>query len=446
MSNKRTYSPIVSDFYKYTVESFYDSLIDKTRADYGFQSRVRWKKDNKSSYITSLILGMAPSKFILASTSACKVTSKGIKDQKYYEEWSKKSIDFLNIDSNNRVTTLKEFKNNEFGIEPGMYEINGQVVEIIEGENDTFDTLPGVIKSTFLNALITVEIITAATREQLSNLFIRMNDGISLNGPEKRNAVICKFADEIRSLATEYEALLKVYFTPADINRRKVDDFIAGLALVYFHGVGYTISDKTLWSAYAAGSTEDNLVHKFVEDFRKFINTFPDATVIPNKNTVLDLFSIVKELNDNGYTIEDSSEFMDRFLEVNAELIVDETKHHYNSGRDATYKELLRSREVKFTTVRRREIDKRFDPVKYCIKRDSNRNFSKEEKFVAAVNQNWLTPEGKPIEKSKLFDPTQYHGGHKIPWADGGSTDQENLAVQTTEDNLKLGRNPVQNS
>ena len=95
MSNKRTYSPIVSDFYKYTVESFYDSLIDKTRADYGFQSRVRWKKDNKSSYITSLILGMAPSKFILASTSACKVTSKGIKDQKYYEEWSKKSIDFL---------------------------------------------------------------------------------------------------------------------------------------------------------------------------------------------------------------------------------------------------------------------------------------------------------------------------------------------------------------
>ena len=84
----------------------------------------------------------------------------------------------------------------------------------------------------------------------LSELFIRMNDGISLNGPEKRNAVISEFSAVIRSLATTYQDTFSKFFTPKDINRRKIDDFIAGLALLYFHGISTKVSDKNLWSAY----------------------------------------------------------------------------------------------------------------------------------------------------------------------------------------------------
>ena len=59
MSNKHTFNPIVSDFYKYTVEEFINEVHSVTMGDYSFQSRVRWSLENKSSYITSLILGMA---------------------------------------------------------------------------------------------------------------------------------------------------------------------------------------------------------------------------------------------------------------------------------------------------------------------------------------------------------------------------------------------------
>jgi len=445
MSNKATFGPIQSDFYKYSVESFLAEMQPKTRADYSFQSRVRWANDNKRSYITSVILGMAPSKFILASTDACQVTSKVAADKQYYQGWKGRTVDYLNIDSNNRVTTLAEFIRGEFGIQPGFYDIAGQVVEIIEGENDMFETLPNVIMQAFSNAVVTIEIITSATRDQLSELFIRMNDGISLNGPEKRNAVISDFSNTIRNLATEYESVLRNFFSKADINRRKVDDFIAGLALVYFGGLNTTISDKSLWSAYAYGSTEDKLIHKFESDFKSFINFMgDDLKALPNKNCVLDLFALVKDLKDNNFSISNRDGFIEGYMKTHAMNLTDFTTYTYNNGRDAVYKELMRSRESSFNKLRREIVTKTWNPEEFCTQLDPKRNFSKEQKFSAAVRQNWVTPEGKTIDKGRLFDPTAYHGGHIEPHADGGSTDDANCAVQEAGDNLSLGRNPIQ--
>ena len=257
------YAPIKSGLATATLSDFQDKAADKVRADFGFQSRVRWTLENKQSYITSLILGMAPSKFIFASTKLCANTNN-IPDKEYYDKWNEDDVDYLNIDSNNRVTTIAEYWKNEFGIEEGFYDIDDTIVEIIKGTNDTYNTLPLVVKERLNTATITLEIIHSASRNQLSQLFIRLNDGITLNGPEKRNAIISKFADEIRRLATKHETYLSHFFAPKDINRRKVDDFIAGLSMLYFHGIKVTISEKTFQAAYKSESTEDNSIDKFV--------------------------------------------------------------------------------------------------------------------------------------------------------------------------------------
>ena len=204
MTKQIAFSVIDTKAFNYFVNSFLSEVAPKTVADYSFQSRVRWTLENKRSYITSVILGMAPSKFILASTVACMSTTQVDGDKDYYRSWKDRDVDYLNIDSNNRVNTLKEFERNEFGIQPGFYDVGGQPIEIIEGKNDTYENLPFVILQAFLNASVSVEVITSATRRQLSSLFIRMNDGISLNGPEKRNAVISEFSNTIRELATTY--------------------------------------------------------------------------------------------------------------------------------------------------------------------------------------------------------------------------------------------------
>ncbi len=447
MSTKENFAPIISVQRPASLKYFQDNKADSVRADFSFQSRVRWTLDNKRSFVTSLVLGMAPSKFILADTEQCRLTTRNTRDQKYYDDWKDKGVNYINVDSNNRVTTIAEYWNNQFGLESGFYDIDDSIIEIIEGENDTYDRLPDIVREKLNSAVVTIELITCASREQLSQLFIRLNDGMSLNGPEKRNAVICDFANEVRRLATKYQSYLSCFFAPKDIHRRKIDDFIAGLAMIYFHGIGVTISDKTLWSAYRSGSNEDLGVYKFVdflEKFFKFLDT--NIKVIPNKNTVLDLFYMYKQLSDDRYVVEDSEGFFRDFFKVNAKLLDDPEKHEYNNGRDATYKELLRSREVRFNNLRYSLIIAKgeFDPTKYAVKRDSRRGFSREEKFIAAVNQDFVTPEGKEIDPTKLYDWEEYQGGHIEPWSDGGETNQENCVIQTAEDNRELGANPVE--
>ena len=439
------YAPIESGLATSSLSDFQDKAAGKVRADFGFQSRVRWSLENKQSYMTSLILGMAPSKFIFASTKLCANTNN-IPDKEYYDKWNEDGVDYLNIDSNNRVTTIAEYWKNEFGIEEGFYAIDDTIVQIIKGTNDTYDSLPLVVKEKLNTATITLEIIHSASRNQLSQLFIRLNDGMSLNGPEKRNAIISKFADEIRRLATKHETHLSDFFAPKDINRRKVDDFIAGLAMIYFHGIKVTISEKTFQAAYKSESTEDNSVDKFVtfiEKFFKFIGN--KIKTIPNKNTVLDLFVIYKQLTDDRFVIEDKKKFFKDFFKVNADLLKDTTKHEYNDGRDATYKELLRSREVRFNTLRHKLIlDAGFNPESYAIERDSRRTFTREDKFISAVESDFMTAEGKEIDPTKLYDFREYQGGHIQPWSKGGKTNQDNCVIQTAEDNNKLGAKPVE--
>ena len=52
------YAPIESGLATSTLSDFQDKASGKVRADFGFQSRVRWSLENKQSYMTSLILGM----------------------------------------------------------------------------------------------------------------------------------------------------------------------------------------------------------------------------------------------------------------------------------------------------------------------------------------------------------------------------------------------------
>ena len=118
----KTYASLISQTKMSTVNNLIQLITgQKVEADLSYQSRTRWSLEDMQSYITSLIIGMAPSKFIFAATAACSAASQNKKDQEYYQGWIDKLVDYLNIDSNNRINTIRKFINNEFGIEPGVY-------------------------------------------------------------------------------------------------------------------------------------------------------------------------------------------------------------------------------------------------------------------------------------------------------------------------------------
>ena len=116
-ANKNNFAPIVSVQRPASLKYFQENKADSVKADFSFQSRVRWTLENKRSYMTSLVLGMAPSKFILADTEQCGLTTRNTSDIKYYDGWRNEGVNYINVDSNNRVTTIAEYYNNQFGLE-----------------------------------------------------------------------------------------------------------------------------------------------------------------------------------------------------------------------------------------------------------------------------------------------------------------------------------------
>ena len=153
----KTYASLISRTKMSTVNNLIQLITgNKVEADLSYQSRTRWLLEDMQSYITSLVIGMAPSKFIFAATQSCSAAAQNKKDLEYYQVWISKLVDYLNIDSNNRVNTIRKFINNEFGLQPGIYLINGQSITVEEGINDTYETLDDVVKFAFLNAKLKV--------------------------------------------------------------------------------------------------------------------------------------------------------------------------------------------------------------------------------------------------------------------------------------------------
>ena len=446
------------------VKEFLDDVVDLVEADLAFQAGEfsRWSIFQKSSYVTAQIRNFAPSKFIFADINACleyAEENEQVLDIAYYKEWLMNGVSYLNIDSNNRTINLLGFVNDEFPILPGEYRVGEWFGEVVKGKNDLYSTLPEAIRNRFDESTISVTRYVDVSREELSDLFININDGKPLNDPEKRNAKTSAIAVVIRELASSYFTRFvsddTKWIGTKEANRRYVDDFIAGLAFIYFYGLEKTISPDALWEMYGPNSNASNNASKFKKVFNNFMTFMDDDDLkaIPNKNSILDLFVIYVENKKNDIVpIEKKKkEFILKYIDICGELILDLSTTY--DGKDVganwttlkNFETLVAGRQAANNRKRNLLITKKIKMSTYFKKVVLKpRAATANTKFGVAVRDGWKTPEGKDITRSKLNDGETYHGGHdKIPHADGGGNGPDNIKVQEAEDNLKLGRNPI---
>jgi len=425
----------------------YLTIIDKVYADLNCQSVTRWDLSNKQSFIVSVILNTAPSKFILAHVNSCLNNAEISNDKKsvdYFTQFVERAT-YLNLDSNNRTNTILEYKQNKFSIPEGNYVI-GDEVYTITSENGTYSKLPVGMKNILDSRKITLEVYLNATREDITRLFLVVNSGVTLNAPELRNPILSNVADEIRELATKYSKTFSAagVFTQKEINRRKLDDYFAGLCMIYLDGLDSKITAKSLEEMYY-NENANKLVNKFVREVERFLKTVgKNLSIFKRENGLLDLFVIYLEQIRGGKKITEPDSFVKDYINIQIDLMKDKTEHSYNeNGRSATFSELLRSREIRFNTLRNKLITAKFDCTKYFVQLDSRRNGSIEEKLIAAKDQGWVTPEGVEIPMEDVLT-ADFEIGHIKPYADGGKSELSNFAIQTREDNRKLGKNPIQ--
>lgn len=375
---------IVSKTVKWNLNTV-KSNLDVVRIDEYFQSPARWTEAQMRSYYDSLFKGMAPSKYILADVSLCLENSTKEDDKEYYHSWFVKktsdnsSVKYLNLDSNNRWTSLTMLFTNNVGLKGGCYlDKNNNTIVIKDGTR--WSDLSPEVQNFILDCKITVEIYEKATRSQLSDIFIAVNSGSPLNAPEKRNAIISDICKTCRDLGEYYyrnpktaSDLIRSMFKDSQYNRRTVDEYFSWLSAIYNYGVGYKITQNTLNDGYDPQSLMSKNSKAFKTSINKFFNEWIkpyESELLERKrvgnNTILDLYVFYCSYNDK---IKNVNDFMENFLKVTDRLIASTICDLQIANRKYTFAELLRSREYKFSQLRHKTyVDELKDRNLFTVK------------------------------------------------------------------------------
>lgn len=422
-------------------------LKSTTALDFAFQSEGRWGQQEKTNYITSLILGMAPSKIVICNINSClKASEQDSYDYHYFYEWSKKGYSSISVDGNNRTMTISEYFNDKVLLKKGDYILpNGQVIHI-DDSNNLWSKHPLTFKQFIENEVrITVTEYLNATRQDLTNLFKCINDGMSLNAQELRNATLCNYAIWIRKMKDlSYKSMLKKVFpTEKQRIRRMVDDYIVSMSIFATRGTDKDIQGASKNHAYTDDSSESQTTkraEKLIIKFSDFVKRNA-STNLKDSSELFNMFMAYTYLEDNGYVLKDEKIFYDWFMAGEARRAADTTPIcTTNTGESRTYQSCNRTMTKLELSSRHKYIlrDLSKDILTFATKKDSQRLFSAEERYVLWERQKGMClATGEPIPESEINDDSKWAADHITPYSKGGLTSIENGQLINKLANLK---------
>ena len=451
---------VSSDNYNLAMLDFYKNVVPNQKADEAFQANkyTRWSLEQAANYMSSTATGKAPSKFILCDIEKClesAIQDERPSDIEYYKDWLAMGVKYLNLDSNNRCINVTDFYQNKVAIESDHYRLGDMIVLVEKGLNDTYDKLPKKLKEAFDNAVVSVQMYTDVTRQELSDIFTRLNDGKPLNEPEKRNASTSLVAQAVRELASEYYSVFthknNKWFTDEQGNRRGPDDEVAKMFYLFVNGHSANVSSvKSLKKMYEIKSKEEDFIRQFKSIFKAFMKWHEDEQVFAlPKNSVFDLWIIFLKLkNDENAKIKDGKlkSFIKLYCKIVGNLLADETIYDREAPLlPGPFSTMIGGKQPGNNLKRHELIWPKIEEVfdTYFVSLDPKRSITPNERLSTAARDDFMTPEKKEIDLSKLNDGETYHGGHKEAHTLGNPTTVDNSVIQEATDNLKNGKNPV---
>lgn len=453
MNNTLPKKPLISTHfsYKFNHEAI-RRLRRYTALDLAFQSEERWDEYKRSNFVTSLITGMAPSKIVVANIDACienlnKNDEEYAEDLKYFTDW-KRNFKTISIDGNNRTITIDEYLNDKVTIKHGTYILRSGKTATIDETNDTFGKHPQtLIDHIEANVVVSVEQYENCTRDDLTLLFLNINDGMTLNQQEKRNAILVPFSKWVRETTKLHygDMLMKVFTSDKARARRVVDDYIVSMAIYVAKGADVSIQSNEKNKAYDTKSVFSHAVvlkrvDKMISNYAKFIKRNA-GNEMKTSSTLFNLFMVYNHIMDNNYAIRDEKKFYTWFMSTeNGRLADTKPIMKTKGGEHRTYSSCnntMSSPELKARLkYLLKDLDDRMDKIIFL--KDSQRLFSNTQRYQMWVNQNGFCPEtGKEISKSEINDDSKWAADHIIPFSKGGSTTVENGQLICKQANLK---------
>ena len=434
---------------------------DEIYLDLGFQSSERWSKQAMLAYLNSVFSGFTPNPVILAHVESCmkyceEILGKDSADYQYFAYLHMRRFKYISVDGNNRTRTLMRFFNDTLQLKQNTpYRMSGMPImeytTFTPTSNVSFKGLPDKLKEHIKGIEIPVFIVNAATRQELHDMFIAVNNGVSLNPQEKRNAIVCKVADTIRILGERYKASLRLYFSDPNCQRRIHEEFLVSTLVHISKGFDTNIMREDRDSAYNDNSIETKKIGRLKEVLKDMDNIVQyerktgTKRAIPSKASLFDLVMLINYLHDENIDIIDHSAFFDWFVETINTLRSD-TKTFITFGQDGrTYYGAQRNTTAEVREARLAQLMAKLDRLSdgtLSVPKDKKRFGNWSERISLWTKQEHRCPlTGKLIELVDALDGNKTHLDHIVPHSKGGKTVLDNLQLTFKHANLIKSNN-----
>lgn len=429
---------------------------DEIFLDLGFQSTERWSKASMLAYLNSVFSGFTPNPVILAHVESCmkyceELLGKDSNDYKYFADLHSKGFKYISVDGNNRTRTLMRYFNNVLQLKQNhSYRMSGMTIPeymtFTPSSNVNFKGIPDKLKEHIRNIEIPMFIVHAATRQELHDMFIAVNNGVTLNPQEKRNAIVCKVADNIRNLGEKYKKMLRLYFSDPNCQRRIHEEFLVSALVHIAQGFESNIMREDRDAAYDDNSLETKKLGRLKEVLKdldaicQYESKTGTTRGIPSKASLFDLIMLIDYLHNQNISIINESDFFEWFV-VTINALREDTKTFITFGKDGrTYYGAQRNTTAEVREARLSQLIAQLDRLPdgtLSVPKDTRRFGDWSDRIYCWNVQEHRCPlTGKDIPWIEVLDGNKTHLDHITAHSKGGKTTRENLQLVYKKANL----------
>lgn len=339
-----------------TEKSFLD-LQTKTLVDKTIQREPSWNAKKEGEFIESLIKGHVFTDIIVADIKKCYdntqdeyfkdigLDAESMKKRiQELEELKKKTpaekrypiedritvleniletnaenldnlpLEYVSIDGNNRSNTLEKFLKGDIKLpEMTVKDDNGKEVFLKSMTWEQLQEMPNIKKIIQLisNVEINFTTMVKATKQDINEAFLKVNEGVAVNAQEKRNAQNANMSHEIRELSDKYQK----YFDPKKIKKdwkrpvlgvqewkeRTDDELLTQLWGLERYGQSFTVlKEPELDALFQGNKGEESLTQEFKDKIELTFDFLTKLDYIGNKKIdkyyIQNVFMVISNL------------------------------------------------------------------------------------------------------------------------------------------------------
>jgi hypothetical protein len=350
----------------------------------------------------------------------------------YFREIEKDSYVYEVVDGQQRLRAIYAFMSDSFKMPSDADDVDSNAVG-----GRRFSELATELQMKFQNAPLDVVVMNSEyTDDDIEEIFLRLQNGTSLNAAEKRRAIAGRMREVVAGLS-RHKAFGLCGFQD---KRYAYEDAIAKLMHLFLSGVITDIRPASIRHTYEkystiAGSQEQ--IKRLKKALNFIAGAFKDKqSPMLKKYAVITLGYLTAEMIDEYDLTRHGDEFAECYLNFEANRITnEELPEEDQDSALAAYTDAARSDSIQDMRYRHELLKRHFvASIPTLVLKDPMRPFSDEQRMaIYRKNKGVCQVCGISCEES------DFHADHIVPHSKGGRTAVVNGQVLCPKDNLMKG-------